>query len=503
MAARPVSILIGALGGEGGGVLTDWLVAAAAASDLPVQSTSIPGVAQRTGATTYYVEVHPETNAALGGKRPLMALYPCPGDVDIVVASELVEAGRALENGYVAPDRTTLIAATHRVYAVVEKSAMTDGRVPSAPILKAATELARRAILFDQSRERALAGQPLNAVLLGAIFGAGILPIPRAAFEAAIRASGIAVEQNLAGFAAGAALALASAPAKPAAVEPSPSPAESPPAAQEFASDLERLPAASRTIAAEGIRRLTEYQGSAYARLYLARLAPVAAAAPALAAETARQLALWMAYEDVIRVAQLKTAPARLAAVRAEVRAKPGEPIQVTEFLKPGIEEMAAILPRSLGAALLRWGDKGNRLDSWRMPMQVRTTTVWGFLRLWLLARLRWWRPYTYRYAEEQARIGRWLDAVVRAAAFDEDLAREIVACARVLKGYGDTHRRGTANFETLYARVAAPALAARSKDSAGRLKRAREAALSDPGGAALAKALAEFEAPGVKAAAE
>ena len=47
---RPITILIAALGGEGGGVLTDWIVSAAAQLDFPVQSTSIPGVAQHPRA---------------------------------------------------------------------------------------------------------------------------------------------------------------------------------------------------------------------------------------------------------------------------------------------------------------------------------------------------------------------------------------------------------------------------------------------------------------------
>ena len=109
---RPLAVLVAALGGEGGGVLADWIVAAAQSAGLAVQLTSIPGVAQRTGATTYYIEVFPETNAALAGKRPVFGLYPCPGDIDAMVASELLEAGRATENGFVTPDRTTLIAAT-------------------------------------------------------------------------------------------------------------------------------------------------------------------------------------------------------------------------------------------------------------------------------------------------------------------------------------------------------------------------------------------------------
>ena len=52
-------MLISALGGEGGGVMTDWIMAAAADLICPAQSTSVPGVAQRTGGTTYYIEVFP------------------------------------------------------------------------------------------------------------------------------------------------------------------------------------------------------------------------------------------------------------------------------------------------------------------------------------------------------------------------------------------------------------------------------------------------------------
>ncbi|HEY6864649.1 MAG TPA: indolepyruvate oxidoreductase subunit B, partial [Burkholderiales bacterium] len=76
---RPITILVAALGGEGGGVLADWIVAAATALEFPVQSTSIPGVAQRTGATTYYIEIYPAKSTDLGGRRPVMTLTPAPG----------------------------------------------------------------------------------------------------------------------------------------------------------------------------------------------------------------------------------------------------------------------------------------------------------------------------------------------------------------------------------------------------------------------------------------
>src|SRR5262252_1175699 len=125
---RPITILIAALGGEGGGVLTDWIVTAAASQDFPVQSTSIPGVAQRTGATTYHIEMVPVPMASARGsgsaRRPILALAPAVGDVDLLIASELMEAGRAVAGGYTAPDHTVAIASTSRSYLVVEKAAM-------------------------------------------------------------------------------------------------------------------------------------------------------------------------------------------------------------------------------------------------------------------------------------------------------------------------------------------------------------------------------------------
>jgi len=202
MSARPVTLLIGALGGEGGSVLTGWIVAAAAQCDLPVQSTSIPGVAQRTGATTYYIEVFPQTSRELGGRRPVLALSPGAGDVDMVVASELLEAGRTVAGGFVTPDRTLVIASTHRFHAMAEKTAMGDGRFDAAKLTGAIKKNATAHVLFDMSAVAASSRAMINSVMLGAIAASGRLPIPAEAFEAAIRA-GRSADANLRGFKAG------------------------------------------------------------------------------------------------------------------------------------------------------------------------------------------------------------------------------------------------------------------------------------------------------------
>ena len=209
---RSITILIAALGGEGGGVMADWLIDASARCGFASQSTSIPGVAQRTGATTYYLEIYPATAAQLNGRQPVFSLTPSPGNVDIMVASELIEAGRAMQNGYVSPERTTLVASTHRIYATIEKMQMADGRFDSARVIDAGKQLAKQAILFDMRKLAQDSGTVINAVLFGAMAGSGVLPLTREACEQAIRGGGRGAEASLRGFAAGCDIAAGSKP---------------------------------------------------------------------------------------------------------------------------------------------------------------------------------------------------------------------------------------------------------------------------------------------------
>ncbi len=116
-------------------MLADWLVDLAQHGGYLAQATSVPGVAQRTGATIYYVELFPEDAARAAGREPVLALMPMPGDVAIVIASELMEAARAIERGFVTPDETLLVTSTHRVFAMTEKIALGDGRVDAAALL--------------------------------------------------------------------------------------------------------------------------------------------------------------------------------------------------------------------------------------------------------------------------------------------------------------------------------------------------------------------------------
>ena len=389
LAEAITTVLIAALGGEGGGVLSSWLVDAARADGRSVQATSVPGVAQRTGATTYYLEIGPRTwdrekeNSVSGEEeefagrtpeRPVMALLPTPGNLDLLIASELLEAGRAAQNGFITRNRTTVIASTHRTYAISEKSAMGDGRFDDTRARRAVRELSRRHLLADLGAVAERSGTVLSSVLLGAVAGSGALPIPRQELRASIERMGVAVEANLRGFDAAADLvdrrernsersaAGSAADSSPASVS---SGALSFQVPASLAFRVDALPRRIREVAQIGVSRTVDYQDLRYGRSYLGRierllgsfasgdavqgenagsLAPGAAGVDALPAarqevvrEVARQLALWMCFEDIIRVADLKTRRLRMDRVRTEVRARPAQPVVVTEFLKPGV----------------------------------------------------------------------------------------------------------------------------------------------------------------------
>src|SRR5258708_16490840 len=133
---RPITIAILAMGGEGGGVLAEWIVDLAERGGYIAQMTSVPGVAQRTGATNYYVELFPKTGGQSNLRAPVLGLTPVPGDVGIVIASELMEAGRAVQRGLVTPDRTTFIVSTNRVLSMTEPIPPPPRPAPSTPLLE-------------------------------------------------------------------------------------------------------------------------------------------------------------------------------------------------------------------------------------------------------------------------------------------------------------------------------------------------------------------------------
>jgi indolepyruvate ferredoxin oxidoreductase, beta subunit len=201
MNKSPITLLICALGGEGGGVLTQWLVDIAQQAGYPVQSTSIPGVAQRTGATTYYLEVFPLPQSQLGARRPVFSLNPVPGALDAIVSSELLETARQIGNGMSSPERTLVISSSSRTFTTQERMQLADGRTDSAELLKVLRAFSREHQVFDMGAVAREAGTVVSAVMLGAIAGSGLLPFTREQYEAVVRESGGGAAASLRGFA--------------------------------------------------------------------------------------------------------------------------------------------------------------------------------------------------------------------------------------------------------------------------------------------------------------
>lgn len=482
------SILIAALGGEGGAVLMGWIVEAARRAGVPVQATSVPGVAQRTGATSYYIELMREP--AGSGGEPVFALVPMAGRVDVVVASELIEAARMLERGFVSPRRTTLITSTSRVYTTAEKIMMGDGRFDPARIEQAAARLARRVVSLDLAALAQAHHTMVSATLFGAMTAAGVLPWSRELSEDVL-GTGPAAAASRAGFAAAFA-AVASPPV--AGVERQPAAAPDTHAGDER---LSALPPQLREMAGHGLLRTIDFQDEAYGGLYLQRLTRLVAAVGARAAEgeattvhalseAARRLALWMAYEDVPRVADLKSRPQRIARIREEAGVGPGQVIHVTDYLKPGLEEVAATLPAALGRRLLR-SKRLRRVTLGGAGLHLRATGVSGHLMLRLLAALRRVRRRSLRYVEEQQAIESWLEALEASLPRSPEFAAGLAELPQVLKGYGETQARGRRAYAAVFDSIVRPAIAAgREREAAPVLRRAIAAALGDAEHAAL-----------------
>ncbi len=482
-----LKLAVMAVGGQGGGVLTGWIEDLARSQGYACQATSVAGVAQRTGATIYYIEMMP----AAGDAQPVFALAPSSGDVDVLIAAEMMEVGRAVMRGFVTPDRTTLIGSTHRALAVSEKTLPGDGIAKAEEVRAAAEIAAQRLILADMDKLAVEKGSVISASLFGALAGSGALPFSRTAYEDAIRAGGKGVEASLRAFAAGFDAAQAGGEALKRPEKRAPRRIVGPVARmgewQALVVRAEALPVPVRDMALSGLAKVVDFQDCAYGALYLDRVEKIVqgdnpARDYVRSATAAKYIANAMAYDDIIRVADLKTRPTRLAHIDAEMGAKAENVVQLTEYFHPRAEEIAGLMPVGMGARTManparmarlnRWFDKGRRL---------RTDTLRAFLLLYVLGGLKSYRLRTLRHQEEVAHLEKWLTDCLGVE--DYDLSVELLKNRRLVKGYSDTHARGLSKFDRV---MAAAGLLKGRKDAVEWMARLREAALQDPEGRAL-----------------
>jgi len=499
MKPSPISLLVCALGGEGGGVLTEWLVEAARHAGYPAQATSIPGVAQRTGATTYYIEVFPVPLSQLAGRRPVFSLSPVPGALDAMVSSELLEAARQVGNGMVSRERTLVISSSARTLTTQERMPLGDGRADAGDLLKLVAGFSRAHQVFDMDALAREAGTVVSAVMLGAIAGSGVFPMRREEYEAAIRAGGKAAEASLRGFALGFDVVATGRKQAEFVASLLTPPAPDTPAMAGW------LPEPAQAMFDLGYARLLDYQDRAYADLYARRLRQVLAAEResdpagqgrwAITREAARWLALWMAFDDIVRVADLKSRGARWSRVRGEVKAGDHDLLKVYDHFKPGVPEIAALLPAALAQRLTAWDRRrvARGEQPWALPLKIATHGVLGMAALRTLAGLKWLRRRGSRFALEQRMIEQWLEGIVQGTQRGWALGHEIALCGRLIKGYGSTNERGKDNLLHVLEHLARGGSA---EAAAQAVRAAREAALADDAGKALDATLVQHGAP-------
>jgi indolepyruvate ferredoxin oxidoreductase beta subunit len=353
----------------------------------------------------------------------------------------------------------------------------------------------KRLIAFDMAGLAEATGSVISAVLFGALAGAGLLPFPRAAFEAAIERGGVGVAASLSAFRAGFEAAASGARATTLAEAPiaaSTAPAKPATLAALVDQAVRTYPQIADIVRA-GVERVADYQDIGYAGRYLARLASVAAVArerdgERLLAETARQLALAMAYEDTIRVAELKIRASRFARVREEVRIADGQLLQIAEFMHPRVQEIADTLPVGLGRWLMNTPWARRLVERFTKSGKiVKTTSLRGFLLLYLVASLKPLRPRSLRFAVEQAALDQWLGVVRDTAKSDPALAAEVAEARNLVRGYGDTHERGRERFDAL---MAVLPQVSHTPDAAARFAALRKAAQAEESGAELTRAI-------------
>jgi indolepyruvate ferredoxin oxidoreductase beta subunit len=431
-----------------------------------------------------------------------------------VIASELMEAGRAISRGFVTSDVTTLITSTNRVYSMTERTALGDGRVDSEAILKSAKESSKHLIAADFAKVAEDCASVISAALFGALAGSKVLPFERQHFIQAIKEGGVGVKTSVAAFDKSYEIAseiisnenkspnsavpiqISARPVSPGEISKEQQIQMINDPSSVVGHKLKNLaqrvktefPESARVMIINGIKRTADYQNVKYSEKYISRLTDLAEAEKnygsgtgRLLNETARYTALWMTYEDTIRVADLKTRRSRFNRVSSEAKIDQEQLMEVREYLHPMSEEIADTLPMPIGKWILRTKIVTNTIERITAKgMILNTASIGGFLLLYTLARLKPIRPRSLRFNVEQERIDIWLRKIKNLAAMNYDLACEVAECANVIKGYGDTHRNGWRNFTEIMNEVDR---ISSNSDAAVLVKQLRSAALSDEDG--------------------
>lgn len=459
---EPIKIALLAVGGDGGGVLTGWITKLAENNGYWVQYTYIAGVAQRTGATVYYIELYPLKSLKVDGKlvTPVLAQMPAPQDVDILMATELMEAGRSIQRGFVSK-KTTMIFSTNRNLAIREKENAGDGIADGAKIFEMTEKYAKANMFGNLKLIASKNGSVISSSLFGALAASDTLPFDKEEYIKVIESGGKGIKQSINSFNE------AYQYIKDFIAQPKPYDADLKPAQfdampestgstklNEVISDIRTtLPSQVHDIAWYGVNHLVDFQGLKYAKQYIEKVKGIVAIDSEvrdyqLSQQVARYLAIGMAYDDLIFVADEKTRKSREKEVYAQVGAKEDEIVNTLDYLHPGYDEVTGFLPVGMGKKFAKSEKWRNRYKKYLdRDRRMHSTGLFNFIMLYVMGGLRGWRLKTLRHHEEMENIDGWLDRIKSVVGTNYKLAVELANTYRLKKGYGDTYERGQSKF--------------------------------------------------------
>lgn len=455
-----VNVLISVLGGDGGERLIDWLIKAARDSRWLIQTSHLTPATQAIQPILYYAELFPRKQAPV--MTPAMGLHPMPGRIDIAVSSEIAEAGRMLKNGFITPGRTTVISATHRIRSLAEKNKSDlDTEVIRALIEK----YSKRTLCHDM---QALARQHdvhLDVVLFGVLAGSQVLTFDKEYCARIVDETDEAdlVGRNAAAFCDGYALAAGEIapveepplqtshlPRPPAETFELPMTAQSTHGRALLGKIKGSFPTELHLTVYQGLVRTVAYQDFVYGDDYLDKLVDILRLDTPdkgyrLTRTVAHHLTLWMCFEDLLRIIELKTRPSRMAEIRSAVGADKNQVMQVTDYIHPTLEEVCACLPAFLSRFLLAFGFTkrlARFLFCGEKKLHLHKTSVQFFLRF--IVFLKYFRRRSAGYQHEQGLIQGWLTAIKHGVKSDYEIAVTLAEAACLVQGYGRTRARTT-----------------------------------------------------------
>ena len=183
---------------------------------------------------------------------------------------------------------------------------------------------------------------------------------------------------------------------------------------QQLQARVDAYPEPLRDMAGRGLKKVVDYQDLRYGGEYLDRLDQAvalddAAHGYALSIAAAKHVANAMCYDDMIRVADLKTRSTRGARVRREVGVQDDGILQVTEYFHPRIEEFCGTMPAGIGRFIESRPKLAGFLDRRiNHGRRIRTDGLVGFAALWMIGGMRRWRRRLLRHAVEVEHLDRW-----------------------------------------------------------------------------------------------